>query len=85
MCVTLSGMTNDDLKAIQQRYLDTVQRALEERDEGLRAAIAAGRQQVDIIKATGLSRETVRLALDPNKRDQLRNRRRKTTPERLAA
>lgn len=62
------GMTEDDLKAAADRFRDAPRRALEERDAALRNAHAEGWKQVDIIRATGFSREAVRLALNPEAR-----------------
>lgn len=45
---------------------------LERRDEGLRQAYATGWRPVDIQKATGLSREAVRQALNPGAREAAR-------------
>lgn len=59
------GMTEDELKAVVPDYEAAAERLLEERDAKLRRARDEGWRQVDIIKVTGLARETVRQALNP--------------------
>lgn len=61
-------MTEDELKAAADRYRDAPRRAMEERDAALRKAAAEGMTQAQIIRATGFSREAVRLALNPEAR-----------------
>lgn len=68
-----------DLDAAKQEVLDAVAEysaapaiALARRDERLRKAAAMGLRQVDIIKLTGYSRETVRQALKPEARAAVR-------------
>lgn len=62
--------------AIRQRFEEAPQRAREERDQALRAlAVEQGLRQTDLIALTGYSRETVRQALNPVKRDEIRARR----------
>jgi hypothetical protein len=68
------GMTvEDDLRAVMDAFeregveLKAADDArISRRDEGLRAAKAGGMKQVEIIKFTGYSRETVRQALNPD-------------------
>lgn len=68
-------VSQPDLEAARQEVLDAVAEyqaapaiALARRDERLRRAAAAGLKQVDIVKLTGYSRETVRQALNPKVR-----------------
>lgn len=68
-----------DLETAKRKVLDAVSEyaaapaiALARRDEQLREAAAMGLRQVDIIKLTGLSRETVRQALKPEARAAVR-------------
>jgi hypothetical protein len=64
---------------IMETFRAAIQRADDARDADIRAASAGGMRQVDIIKATGLSRETIRLILNPDARAQLQARRRPGT------
>lgn len=64
-----------EIKAIATDYEEAAERLLEERDAKLRAAISAGWKQADIVRVTGYSRETIRQALNPEIRAQLRERR----------
>jgi hypothetical protein len=50
-------------------------RALETRDEAIRAAADMGLRQVDIVQITGYSRETIRKALSPEVRAAVRQAR----------
>lgn len=61
-------MTEDDLRAAAQRFRDAPRLAAEQRDATLREAADEGWGVMDIARATGFSRETVRLALHPEKR-----------------
>lgn len=68
-------MTEDELRAIVAAYDEAgaqLHAANEERlrvrDEGLRKAKAEGMKQVQIVKITGYSKETVRKALNPQVR-----------------
>lgn len=64
-----------EIKAIATDYEEAAERLLEERDAKLRQALDAGWKQADIVRITGYSRETVRQALNPEIRAQLRARR----------
>jgi hypothetical protein len=64
-----------DIKAIATDYEEAAERLLEERDAKLRTAIDAGWKQADLVRITGYSRETIRQALNPEIRAQLRARR----------
>lgn len=55
----------EELRAVVAEYEAALPRALEARDEGIRRIAAKGLRQVDIIRITGYSRETVRQALNP--------------------
>lgn len=64
-----------EIKAIATDYEEAAERLLEERDAKLRAAIDANWKQADLVRITGYSRETIRQALHPEIRAQLRARR----------
>lgn len=64
-----------DIKAIATDYEEAAERLLEDRDAKLRKAIDAGWKQADLVRITGYSRETIRQALNPEIRAQLRARR----------
>lgn len=53
-------MTDEQIRAIVTDYDRECAAAMAKRDQRIRAALASGRRQVDIIKATGYSRETIR-------------------------
>ncbi|WP_166379863.1 hypothetical protein [Catellatospora methionotrophica] len=69
-------MTEDELRDLIAAYdaagaqLDAADaERLRVRDEGLRRARNEGMRQVDIVKITGYSKETVRKALNPQVRE----------------
>lgn len=56
----------DELRAVVVEYEAALPRALEARDEGIRRIAAEhGLKQIDVIRITGYSRETVRQMLNP--------------------
>ena len=69
------------LAEVIEEYRQAPAKALAARDEGLREVAAMGLRQVDIIRLTGYSRETVRQALKPEARAAVK----KATEERRAA
>lgn len=71
----------DALLAVVAEYKAAPERALQARDEGIRQAAEAGLKQVDIVRITGYTRETVRQALNPEIRAAVR----KAAEERRAA
>lgn len=71
----LSSLPDASVLAIATDYEEAAERLLEERDAKLRAAIDAGRKQADLVRITGYSRETIRQALNPEIRAQVRARR----------
>jgi hypothetical protein len=74
-----------EAEAIKRRFETAGQRAREERERGLRAlAQRYDLRQVDLITLTGYSRETIRQAMDPAKRDEIRARRRSEASETVA-
>lgn len=73
--------TQEELRAVIAEYEAALPRALEARDEGIRRVAAKGLKQVDIIRITGYSRETVRQALNP----EIRAAMKKAAEERRAA
>ncbi|MFF8482347.1 hypothetical protein [Streptomyces antibioticus] len=75
-------MKDSEIKAIATDYEEAAERLLEERDAKLRAAIDAGHKQADLVRITGYSRETIRQALNPEIRAQLRARRATKRPVR---
>ena len=68
-------MTDDEIRAIVTDYETALEHAMQQRDEQLRAAIASGRKQVDLVKLTDYSRETIRQALNPEIREAIRQAR----------
>lgn len=72
----------EELRAAIAEYEAALPRALEARDERIRRIAAEyDLKQVDIIRITGYSRETVRQALDPKVRAAMK----KSAEERRAA
>lgn len=65
-------MTDEEIQAIEREYQDDLQRAADTRDAKIRRARAEGRKQVDIVKLTGYSRETIRQTLNPEARAAVR-------------
>lgn len=74
-------MTDEEIRQIVPDYEAALEAALEARDAKLRQAIAEGRKQVELVKLTGLSREAIRQALDPEAREAVR----RSAAERRAA
>lgn len=74
-------MSDDQIRAIVEDYEKAAEDLLEQRDARLRAARDSGRKQADIVRASGLARETVRQALDPAVRAAVK----KAAAERRAA
>jgi hypothetical protein len=74
-------MTDDQIRAIIEDYDKAAENLLEQRDARLRDALASGRKQADIVRASGLARETVRQALNPEIRAAVK----KAAAERRAA
>lgn len=64
-------MTDDEIRAIITEY----NQAQDRRDERLRAALASGRKQIDLVRLTGMSREAIRQALNPEAREAARKAR----------
>ncbi len=62
----------DGIRAIRIRYDEAVAAAHAERDEMIRAALADGYKQTDVVRLTGYTREAVRQAADPAARDRAR-------------
>lgn len=67
--------TDDEIRQIMTDYEADLAVALERRDRRFRNAIDSGRKQKDIIELTGMSRETVRQAVDPSAREAARRAR----------
>jgi hypothetical protein len=61
-----------ELRAIVAEYEAAPEKALQARDAGIRSVAEKGLRQVDIIRITGYSRETVRQALKPEAREAAR-------------
>lgn len=72
-------MTDEEIRAIRDEYVEDCKQAMARRDTKFRQAVKQGRRQADIIRVTGYSRETVRQALNPEIRAVLNARRRKTS------
>ncbi len=64
-------MTDDEIRQI----ITDFEQARERRDQRLRDAIASGRKQVDLVRLTGMSREAIRQALNPEAREAVRKAR----------
>ncbi|GAA3743504.1 hypothetical protein GCM10022225_28850 [Plantactinospora mayteni] len=77
----MGRFSEDDLRAVVDRYVATRTAALTERDEQLRAFHAAGWRPVDLQRVTGYSRETIRQALRPEIRRATNISRRKTAAQ----
>lgn len=76
------GHLKSQAKKIKDAYDDEVaeheeaiERALQRRDEKIRDLYAQGWRQADLIRAFGYTRETIRQALNPEIRAQLKDRR----------
>ena len=67
--------SDDEIRQIITDYEADLEAAMTKRDERLRAAIAAGRRQADLVRITGMSREAMRQALDPAIREAVRKAR----------
>lgn len=68
-------MSDGEIRQIKTDYEKALAEAMAQRDQRLRNALDSGRKQVDLIKLTGWSRETVRQALDPAAREAARQAR----------
>lgn len=65
-----------EMEGVLERYRTAPERALQERDDGIRAIVAKySLRQVDVIRLTGYSRETVRRILKPEVRGAVRQAR----------
>ncbi|MET8864689.1 hypothetical protein ABZW11_17265 [Nonomuraea sp. NPDC004580] len=71
----MEPMTDDEIRAIKADYDADLDKAMQRRDERLRAAIASGRKQADLVRITEWSREAVRQALNPEAREAVRRAR----------
>ncbi|REF00379.1 hypothetical protein [Thermomonospora umbrina] len=74
-------ITDDQLRRLKADHEAALERLEEERDAKLRAALADGRQQKDLVTLTGYTRETIRQALNPD----IKAAARKAAAERYAA
>lgn len=74
-------LTAAELKAIRTRYEEAIANAEAERATALRAAIATGCTQKDVVDATGYTRETVRRITKPEAGEAVRSARRRTKVE----
>lgn len=77
-------MNPQELTDAQNTYKAAVEAAAQakkNRDDLLRQAKAEGARQADIVKATGLTRETVRRILDPRIAEELARRRSRKSGE----
>ncbi len=68
-------MTDDEIRQIKTDYDAGTEALMQQRDERLRAAIASGRKQADLVRITGMSREAIRQALNPEIREAVRHAR----------
>jgi pyrroline-5-carboxylate reductase len=69
------AMTDDEIRQIITDYNKGAEALMQQRDERLRAAIASGRKQADLVRLTEMSREAMRQALDPAIREAVRKAR----------
>jgi len=58
-------ITDDELRRLKADHEAAIEQLEEARDAKLRAALADGRQQKDLVALTGYTRETIRQALNP--------------------
>ncbi|GAA4924743.1 hypothetical protein GCM10023334_029650 [Nonomuraea thailandensis] len=65
-------MSDGEIRQIRKDYDEDIERAMQRRDERLRAAIASGRKQVDLVRLMDMSREAIRQALNPEAREAVR-------------
>jgi hypothetical protein len=68
--------TTAELTAIRTRYEEAVAAAEAERTAAVKAALAAGTPQKDLVDATGYTRETLRRIANPEAAEAIRNARR---------
>ncbi|WP_062435018.1 hypothetical protein [Herbidospora daliensis] len=68
-------MTDDEIRAIATDYDAALELAMNQRDQRLRDAITSGRKQADLVRITGMSREAMRQALNPEAREAVRQAR----------
>ena len=59
------NITEEDLKKAATEYTQTLEQAKQNRDEIIRQAHAEGWKQADIVRSTGLTRETIRRIIRP--------------------
>lgn len=69
------SITDDEIRQIITDYDQDVGAAMQKRDERLRTALASGRKQADLVRLTGMSREAMRQALNPEIREAVRQAR----------
>jgi hypothetical protein len=68
--------TTAELTAIRTRYEEAVAAAEAERTAAVKAALAAGTPQKDLVDATGYTRETLRRIANPEAAEAIREARR---------
>lgn len=76
-----------ELTEAQEAYkiaVENAEKAKEYRDDLFRQAKAEGVKQTDIVKATGLTRETVRRVLNPDAAEAVREARKRAAKEKKA-
>lgn len=67
--------SDDEIRAIVTDYEADCERAMQRRDGRLRDAVTSGRKQAELVRITGMSREAVRQALNPEVREAVRQAR----------
>jgi len=80
-------MDPQELTEAQVAYktaVEEAEKAKKYRDEKFRQAKAEGATQTDIVKATGLTRETVRRVLNPDAAEAVREARKRSAKEKRA-
>lgn len=73
-------LTEDDLREVVTGYEASKNEAIRQRDAQLREFHARGWRPVDLQRVTGYSRETIRQALHPERRQAINTHRRKVAP-----
>ncbi len=72
VAATPAPETDCDIRQIIDDYESDLEVAVRRRNQRLRAAIDSGRKQVDLVRITGMSREAMRQALNPEIREAVR-------------
>lgn len=68
-------MSDNQIREIITDYEEALEAAMTTRDARLQEAIDSGRRQADLVRITGMSREAMRQALNPEIREAVRRAR----------